>query len=170
MISLGKFAFWGCTSLTTVDFGDNLKVIKGECFEDCTSLNNVVIPASTRAIYAWAFKGCTGLTSLTFELPTYWCLSGNPGTAYGHHWCACFTDVGEEYYRFGTSPTDYAEQMSNLYTQSGHGLTNPTINAKMFREEVRFTSYLPDSTCGGTAAFYDNYWYSLSGGSKKGDY
>ena len=63
--SIGSFAFYNCTSLTSVTIPDSVTSI-GECaFCDCTSLTSVTIPDSVTDIGGSAFSGCTSLTSVT---------------------------------------------------------------------------------------------------------
>ena len=62
-------AFNGCTSLKTVTFekGSKLKMIEGSLFSDCTSLTSIEIPASVETIREDAFARCTSLQTVTFE-------------------------------------------------------------------------------------------------------
>ena len=79
--TIAECAFGECTSLKTIDFGENsqLKVLQG-AFYNCTSLENIVIPKSVESIeggvynfhmsnsrYEGTFTGCTNLKNIVFE-------------------------------------------------------------------------------------------------------
>ena len=62
VISIGDYAFYGCTGLKKIDF--NCKNI-GSWFKNNTSIEEVIIGNGVTSIGADAFNGCTGLTSVT---------------------------------------------------------------------------------------------------------
>ena len=64
---IGAYAFYKCTSLTSVTFGDNsqLTSIGDDAFWSCTSLTSVTIPDSVISIGDDAFWNCISLTSVT---------------------------------------------------------------------------------------------------------
>jgi uncharacterized repeat protein (TIGR03803 family) len=66
--SIGDYAFYGCTSLTSVTIGTNVTSMGFFAFGWCTNLTSVTIPASVTSIGESAFAGCTNLTSVT--IPT----------------------------------------------------------------------------------------------------
>jgi hypothetical protein len=91
--SIGRSAFLGCTSLTSVTIPDSVTNIGVEAFMSCRSLTSIIIPNSVTNIgqqaFAWvysltsvtipnsvtiigseAFRGCTSLTSVTFKRAT----------------------------------------------------------------------------------------------------
>ena len=63
--SIGKFAFFGCTSLTSVTVPDGVTSIGMSAFVDCTALTDIAIPDSITSIGRSAFLGCRSLTSIT---------------------------------------------------------------------------------------------------------
>ncbi len=63
--SIGDFAFYDCTSLTSVIIGDGVTSIGYGAFSDCTSLTSVTIPDSVTSIGSYTFYNCTSLTSVT---------------------------------------------------------------------------------------------------------
>ena len=66
--SIGECAFWGCSSLTSVSFGENsqLTSIGLYAFYYCSSLTSIVIPSSVTSIGNYAFYKCSSLTSVSF--------------------------------------------------------------------------------------------------------
>ncbi len=64
---IGKSAFYGCTSLTSIEIPNSVTEIGWYAFEGCTSLASIEIPNSVTEIGSAAFDGCTSLTSI--EIP-----------------------------------------------------------------------------------------------------
>lgn len=63
--TIEDFAFYRCTSLTTIIFPNSVTNIGNSAFNGCTSLTSLTIPYSVTNIGGYAFYGCTGLTSIT---------------------------------------------------------------------------------------------------------
>ncbi|MBP3550034.1 MAG: leucine-rich repeat protein [Alistipes sp.] len=63
--SIGEWAFYNCTSLTSVTIPDSVTSIGGGAFAYCTSLTSITIPDSVTLIGDYAFRGCNSLTSVT---------------------------------------------------------------------------------------------------------
>ena len=63
--SIGGFAFYDCTSLTSVTIPNGVTSIGDSAFSYCASLTSVTIPDSVTSIGWSAFAGCTSLTSVT---------------------------------------------------------------------------------------------------------
>ena len=62
--SIGNYTFYGCTGLTSVNIPNSVSSIGISAFEHCTGLTNISIPSSVSSIGDSAFSGCTGLTSI----------------------------------------------------------------------------------------------------------
>ena len=65
--SIGDYAFYGCSSLTSVTISNDVTSIGDYAFYGCSSLTSVTIPNSVTSIGFGAFYGCSGLTSITFN-------------------------------------------------------------------------------------------------------
>ena len=63
--SIGKYAFYGCTGLTSVTIPNSVTSIKQHAFYGCTGLTSITIPNSVTSIGDEAFRDCSGLTSIT---------------------------------------------------------------------------------------------------------
>ena len=63
--SIGNWAFYGCSGLTSVTIPDSVTSIDNRAFSCCSGLTSVTIPDSVTSIGYSAFSGCSGLTSVT---------------------------------------------------------------------------------------------------------
>ena len=62
---IGDDAFFRCSGLTSVTIPNSVTSIGNSAFSRCNSLTSVTIPNSVTSIGNYAFQGCTGLTSVT---------------------------------------------------------------------------------------------------------
>ena len=63
--SIGKGAFYGCESLTSVTIPEGVTSIGDSAFSWCKSLTSVTIPEGVTSIGNSAFSWCKSLTSVT---------------------------------------------------------------------------------------------------------
>ena len=63
--TIGVRAFKECTGLTGIEIGNSVTSIDYSAFSDCTGLTNIVIGNSVTSIGSGAFSGCWGLTSIS---------------------------------------------------------------------------------------------------------
>ncbi len=64
---IGDYAFYGCSSLTSIDLPDGLTSIGYAAFYKCSSLTSIDLPDGLTSIGDWAFGSCSSLTSI--EIP-----------------------------------------------------------------------------------------------------
>ena len=122
--SIGDCAFRGCTDLTNITIGNSVTSIGTSAFYGCTGLTSITIPDSVTSIGDYAFYGCTGLTSITI-----------PDSV---------TSIGEKVFYYCTGLTSVT---------IGNGVTS--IGSSAFYDCTGLTSVtIPDSvTSIGTSAF-----------------
>ena len=85
--SIGNYAFNGCTGLTSIEIPHSVTSIGNYAFYGCSGLTSVTIPNSVTSIGNYAFNGCTGLTSIT--IPNSVTSIGN----YAFGYCTGFTSI-----------------------------------------------------------------------------
>lgn len=59
--------FKNCTSLTSIEFGENLITLGDYSFRNCTALQSVKIPENVETIGESAFRNCTALADIKIE-------------------------------------------------------------------------------------------------------
>ena len=64
VISIGRGAFSNCSSLSNLAMGESVTSIGNSAFNGCSSLTSVVIPDSVTSINRGAFANCSSLTSV----------------------------------------------------------------------------------------------------------
>ena len=92
--SIGEYAFYNCSGLTSVYIPNSVTSIGRCAFDGCTDLTSVTIPNSITSIGSYAFDGCTDLTSVT--IPNSITSLGN-GTFYN---CSGLSTI----YTYATTP------------------------------------------------------------------
>ena len=63
--SIGNYAFWYCSGLTSDSIPNSVTSIGSSAFQKCSGLTSVTIPNSVTSIGSFAFSECSGLTSVT---------------------------------------------------------------------------------------------------------
>ena len=64
MTTIGRYAFSGCTGLTSVTIPNSVTSIGYESFYNCSGLTSVTIPNSVKEIESRAFSGCSELRTI----------------------------------------------------------------------------------------------------------
>lgn len=64
IITIGSYAFSGCTGLTSLSIPSTVTNIGSSAFRKCTGLTSINIPNSVGTIGAFAFDGCSALVSV----------------------------------------------------------------------------------------------------------
>ncbi len=145
--SIGDYAFYGCSGLTSITIPNSVTSIGDFAFNACSGLTSITIPNSVTSIGDYAFCGCTGLTSIT--IPNSVTSIGNMAYQY------CFnltsitipnsvTSIGDE--AFG-----YCSGLASITI--GNNVTSIGLNA--FRNCTGLTSItIPNSVTNiGSSAF-----------------
>ena len=61
--SIGVFAFWNCSKLTSVSFPNSLKKIDNHAFFGCAALSSITIPDNVTYVGGYVFQECSSLIS-----------------------------------------------------------------------------------------------------------
>ena len=65
--SIGEYAFYECSDLTSVTIPNSVTSIGSYAFSGCSGLTSITIPNSVTSIGSSAFLNCSGLTSIIVE-------------------------------------------------------------------------------------------------------
>ncbi|MDD6852665.1 MAG: leucine-rich repeat protein, partial [Bacteroidales bacterium] len=65
--SIGDWAFYRCSGLKSVTIGNSVTSIGKYAFSDCSGLTSITIPNSVTSIGSDAFRNCAGLTSIIVD-------------------------------------------------------------------------------------------------------
>ena len=78
-----NYAFYKCSSLTSITIPDSVTSIGSNAFYGCSVLTNITIPDSVKSIGSYAFYNCGSLTSVTFENTSSWWVSTSSSATSG---------------------------------------------------------------------------------------
>ena len=124
--SIGSWAFAYCSSLSSVSLSNSIIDIGYMAFYDCTSLTSVDIPGAVTTIDKYAFSGCTSLTRATI---------GNSVTSIGDNAFSNCSSLAEV--TIGNSVTEIGNwafsSCSGLTSIICHAANPPTIYNNTFR-------------------------------------
>ena len=68
--SIGAYAFYDYSSLTSIEIPEGVTSIGEGAFYDCSSMTSITIPGSVTSIGEGAFQGCSSLTSIRIQRST----------------------------------------------------------------------------------------------------
>ena len=120
--SVGKYAFYNCSSMATVSIPDGVTSIGGSAFYGCSNLANVTIPDGVTTIGASAFRGCAALESITLPV------SGTIVGSQAFRDCSLLTDVNI----FAVSLQTYGNY-AFMYTPDGLKISVPSISLDTYK-------------------------------------
>jgi hypothetical protein len=141
--TIGEGAFYQCTALTSVTIGDGVTTIGYCAFRNCNSLTSITIPNSVTTIGVAAFSRCNSLTSV---------IIGNGVTSIGNETfneCSSLTSVAVDLKT--PLPIDYwtfaNKRNATLYIPQGSGDAYKNAEYwKDFKEIVEVADFTPCAT------------------------
>ena len=130
--SIGSYAFYDCSGLTSVTISNSVTSIGNSAFSSCSGLTSVTIPNSVTSIGNYAFSMCSGLTSVTIP---------NSVTSIGNHaFRYCFgltsvtipnsvTSIGDEafYDCSGLTSVTIGSGVTSIGNNAFDGVDIPTV-------------------------------------------
>lgn len=147
--SIGESAFYGCSSLTSINIPENITSIGNSAFSGCSSLISVYIPENVTSIGGRAFYGCSLLISINIPEGV---TSIEPSTFTG---CSTLTSINIP--ESVTSIGDYAfSSCSSLNAIYCHIVTPIQISASTFSNYYKAILFVPCESL--DAYFADKVW------------
>ena len=111
--------FDGCSNLTTLNIGNNVKVIPQEAFHGCSGLTSVTIPRAVTTIGYNAFGNCSGLTTVNFNADSCTNRGGSDGVFNG---CSSLTTIN-----IGNNVRYIPDGIFSTYDHSNGNITSLTL-------------------------------------------
>lgn len=149
--SVGKYAFDGCSKLSSLDLPESVKTYEEGAFRGCTGLTSLTIPATVTNIGNYVFCNCKSVTNLVIEDGTETLTMGygaSQGAAYG-----LFRDCPLESLYLGRT-LKYTENKNNGYSPFAYvntlskvtlGTNVKSLGYCMFYTTAISEIYLPSS-------------------------
>ena len=131
--SIGSYAFYGCSGLTSISLPSTLTSIGSYAFYGCSGLTSISLPSTLTSIGNSAFSGCSGLTG-ALDLSNCTSLTSIGGFAFYN--CSNLDSI-----TFPNTTGWYATTSSTATSGTPMDMSNPTQNA----------TWLTDT--------YDNYYF-----------
>lgn len=96
VITIAATAFYGCSKLSNITFGNGLQEIGHNCFTSCDALTKIVIPANVTKLGHWSFY-CKSLTSFTILNPS--CIIDDDSATIGNSVkiCGLYNSTAQSY-------------------------------------------------------------------------
>ena len=127
VVSIGNYAFAGCSGLAKVTMPNSVTNIGSAAFSNCSGLTSVTMPDRVTSIGSFAFYGCVGLTSLT--MPNSVMNIGSSAFSY----CSVLTSV--------TILSDCVESISSSAFEGCAALTGIYLPKNYHGSTEAFSSY-----------------------------
>jgi hypothetical protein len=145
--------FYGCSSLTTLNIGNNVQNILSYAFSGCSRLTSVTIPNSVTSIGELAFYGCYSLESVTIGTGV---LSINSYIFSGHLPAKVIwlTNTPPSGYWYAAGTTNYVA--NDLYTSLSNKTVYKYLSSMFVVDGVKYVPVSPsERTCDAIDCLYD---------------
>ena len=162
--SIGEFAFAGCNRLTYFIIPNSVVTIGRDAFESCSDLTSITIPNSVISIGWGAFMNCSGLTAIVVE--------GDNNIYDSREDCNAIVKTADNELIVGCTNTVIPNSVTRIGDQAFYGrsgLTSVTIPNSVTSIGVQAFAYcvnltdiiIPNSvTSMGGHAFEETTWYN----------
>ena len=161
--TIGRSAFWYCSTLTSITIPNSVKTIGVRAFVFCPSLTSIKIPKSVTKIEGAILTGCNSATSIVVE-------EGNPNYDSRDN-CNAIIETGTNTLLVGCQNTvipksittikEYAFAYSTYPSIASNATTPPIVDGNtFFSRETPITVYIP---CGTKSAYEAVYWAEYVG-------